>query len=72
MVNRVFDWLHMSVCKLICPRAHTQLDACRSAAIRLVCRMTEADMVPISVVEGKEFKELVWYLELEYVLPSRE
>lgn len=44
----------------------------RSVAItELVCRMTETDILQISVVEDEELKELVRNLKPEYVTPSR-
>ncbi|KAM3875305.1 E3 SUMO-protein ligase ZBED1-like [Diretmus argenteus] len=47
-------------------------DARRSEAItQLVSTMIETDMRPISVVEGEGFKQLIQYLEPEYVMPSR-
>ena len=33
--------------------------------------MIETVMLPASVVEGEELKKLVWYLEPEYIMPSR-
>lgn len=44
-------------------------DARRSEAIpQLVCLMIETNMLPISVIEGEGLKQLVQYLEPEYVI----
>lgn len=50
----------------------TQCDASRSKAItQLMCHMIEIHMMPIGVVEGEAFKELVLYLEPEYIIQLR-
>ena len=33
--------------------------------------MIETDIVPVGAVEAEGFKEVVWYLEPDYIIPSR-
>ncbi|XP_061890314.1 E3 SUMO-protein ligase ZBED1-like isoform X1 [Entelurus aequoreus] len=47
-------------------------DARAEGITQRICNMVEKDMLPISIVDGKGFRELMNYCEPDYQIPSRE